>query len=108
MVGQFLFSSSAILIGVQMAQQFPMVKSYIGLQEEQKRTIEESIKTQDEKGDTIPTNADKAPELIDETANKKPKEEVKAQAPQLEITIDPENLLPQSGSPTPTETTTTP
>ena len=80
MVGQFLFSSSAILIGVQMAQQFPMVKSYIGLQEEQKRTIEESIKTQDEKGDTIPTNADKAPELIDETANKKPKEEVKAQA----------------------------
>ena len=35
-------------------------------------------------------------------------EEVKAQAPQLEITIDPENLLPQSGSTTPTETTTTP
>ena len=63
-----------------MAQQFPMVKSYIGLQEEQKRTIEESIKTQDEKGDTLPTNADKAPELLDETANKKPKEEVKPQA----------------------------
>jgi cell wall-associated NlpC family hydrolase len=35
-------------------------------------------------------------------------EEVKAQAPQLEITIDPENLLPQSDSATPTETTTTP
>ena len=42
MVGQFLFSSAAILIGVQMAQQFPMVKAYIGLQEEQKRTTEKS------------------------------------------------------------------
>ena len=55
-----------------MAQQFPLVKAYIGLQEEQKRTTEESIKTQDEKGDALPINAGNAPESIDETANKKP------------------------------------
>ncbi|MGB0643709.1 MAG: DUF4339 domain-containing protein, partial [Akkermansiaceae bacterium] len=75
MVGQFLFSSAAILIGVQMAQQFPMVKAYIGLQEEQKRTTEKSIKTQDEKRDALPIKAGNAPESIDETdetVNKKP------------------------------------
>jgi uncharacterized Tic20 family protein len=80
MVGQFLFSSSAILIGIQMAQQFPMVKAYIGLQEGQKKTIEESIKTQDKKEDKLPINVKKAPDLVDETANKKPQEDVEAQA----------------------------
>ena len=83
MVGQFLFSSAAILIGVQMAQQFPMVKAYIGLQEEQKRTTEKSIKTQDEKRDALPIKAGNAPESIDETdetVNKKPQTEAQAQA----------------------------
>ena len=80
LVGQFLFSSSAILIGIQMAQQFPMVKAYIGLQEGQKKTIEESIKTQDKRGDKLPINAKKAPDLVDETTNKKPQEDVEAQA----------------------------
>ena len=80
MVGQFLFSSSAILIGIQMAQQFPMVKAYIGLQEGQKKTIEESIKIQDKRGDKLPINAKKAPDLVDETTNKKPQEDVEAQA----------------------------
>jgi uncharacterized Tic20 family protein len=80
MVGQFLFSSSAILIGIQMAQQFPMVKAYIGLQEGQKKTIEESIKTQDKKEDKLPINVKKAPDLVDETTNKKPQEDVEAQA----------------------------
>lgn len=79
MVGQFLFSSSAILIGVQMAQQFPMVKAYIGLQEEQKRTIKESIKIQDERVDTLPIKADKAAEVIDETENKKNQTVAKAE-----------------------------
>ena len=79
MVGQFLFSSSAILIGIQMAQQFPMVKVYIGLQEGQKKTIEESIKIQDKRGDKLPINAKKAPNLVDETANKSPQEDVEAQ-----------------------------
>ena len=79
MVGQFLFSSSAILIGIQMAQQFPMVKAYIGLQEGQKKTIEESIKIQDKRGDKLPINAKKAPDLVDETANKSPQEDVEAQ-----------------------------
>ena len=79
MVGQFLFSSSAILIGIQMAQQFPMVKAYIGLQEGQKKTIEESIKIQDKRGDKLPINAKKAPNLVDETANKSPQEDVEAQ-----------------------------
>ena len=83
MVGQFLFSSAAILIGVQMAQQFPMVKAYIGLQEEQKRTTEKSIKTQDEKRDALPIKAGNAPESIDETdetVNKKPQTEAEAEA----------------------------
>ena len=79
MVGQFLFSSSAILIGVQMAQQFPMVKAYIGLQEEQKRTIKQSIKIQDERVDTLPIKADKAAEVIDETENKKNQTVAKAE-----------------------------
>jgi uncharacterized membrane protein required for colicin V production len=79
MVGQFLFSSSAILIGVQMAQQFPMVKAYIGLQEEQKRTIKESIKIQDERVDTLPIKADKAAEVIDETENKENQTVAKAE-----------------------------
>ena len=79
MVGQFLFSNSAILIGIQMAQQFPMVKAYIGLQEGQKKTIEESIKIQDKRGDKLPINAKKAPNLVDETANKSPQEDVEAQ-----------------------------
>lgn len=79
MVGQFLFSSSAILIGVQMAQQFPMVKAYIGLQEEHKRTIKESIKIQDERVDTLPIKADKAAEVIDETENKKNQTVAKAE-----------------------------
>jgi hypothetical protein len=79
MVGQFLFSGSAILIGVQMAQQFPMVKAYIGLQEEQKRTIKESIKIQDERVDTLPIKADKAAEVIDETENKKNQTVAKAE-----------------------------
>ena len=79
MVGQFLFSGSAILIGVQMAQQFPMVKAYIGLQEEQKRTIKESIKIQDERVDTLPIKADKAAEVIDETENKENQTVAKAE-----------------------------
>jgi len=79
MVGQFLFSGSAILIGVQMAQQFPMVKAYVGLQEEQKRTIKESIKIQDERVDTLPIKADKAAEVIDETENKENQTVAKAE-----------------------------
>ena len=70
MVGQFLFSSSAILIGVQMAQQFPMVKAYIELQEDQKRTINESIKAQEELVNTVPMKTDKPTEAIEETEDK--------------------------------------
>jgi hypothetical protein len=62
-----------------MAQQFPMVKAYIGLQEEQKRTIKESIKIQDERVDTLPIKADKAAEVIDETENKENQTVAKAE-----------------------------
>jgi cell wall-associated NlpC family hydrolase len=56
----------------------------------------------------VPIEAVNASALADIAAKTAALEEVKAQAPQLEITIDPENLLPQSDSATPTETTTTP
>ena len=76
MVGQFLFSASAILIGAQMAQQFPMVKAYIESQEGQKRRLEESIKIQEGNISKLPIKANKAPDVIDETENKETEAEL--------------------------------
>ena len=76
MVGQFLFSASAILIGAQMAQQFPMIKAYIESQEEQKRRLEESIKIQEGNISKLPIKANKAPDVIDETENEETEAEL--------------------------------
>ena len=76
MVGQFLFSASAILIGAQMAQQFPMVKAYLESQEGQKKRLEESIKIQEENINKHPIKANKAPDVIGETENKETEAEL--------------------------------
>lgn len=47
MFAQVLFASGAILIGIQMAQQFPMVAKYIEMQELQQKSVDEAIERQE-------------------------------------------------------------
>jgi len=67
MVAQILFAASAILIGVQMAQKFPMIKAYIELQEKMQKSIDESVEAQEELTNAVTSVTDKA---VDETEDK--------------------------------------
>lgn len=53
LIAQILFSASAILIGVQMAQQFPMIKAYIEFQEEQKELVKAALNVASEEAELI-------------------------------------------------------
>lgn len=67
MMAQILFAASAILIGVQMAQKFPMIKAYIELQEKMQKSIDESVEAQEELTNAVTSVTDKA---VDETEDK--------------------------------------
>ncbi|MEN8679147.1 MAG: GYF domain-containing protein [Akkermansiaceae bacterium] len=70
MMAQILFAASAILIGVQMAQKFPMIKAYIELQEKMQKSIDESVEAQEELTNAVTSLTDKAAEAVGEMEDK--------------------------------------
>ncbi len=78
MMAQLLFAASAILIGVQMAQKFPMIKAYIELQEDAQKAIDESVKAQEEMDKALTTMTEKAAEAVDEIEDKEAKAKAEA------------------------------
>jgi hypothetical protein len=78
MMAQLLFAASAILIGVQMAQKFPMIKAYIEDQEDAQKAIDESVKAQEKMDKALTTMTEKAAEAVDEIEDKKAKAKAEA------------------------------
>ncbi|MEN8772198.1 MAG: DUF4339 domain-containing protein [Akkermansiaceae bacterium] len=78
LVAQLLFSASAILIGVQMAQKFPMIKAYVELQEEMQKTIDETLKAQEEMTEAVTGMVNNAAESIDKKGGKEAQAKAKA------------------------------